>query len=369
MIEFNDSNASCTKNGISVFIDDICTDEEIFVSSSCVFLGDISTTKGIRAQYNLTIYGNVDVEEDIHVGEAFTCFKDVKARNINIEAGLFIRGSLSCEELSVGNTAEIYSLFCHNADIGEMLIAEDSVDVQQDISLGKSIICKEYVSIGGKATGVSIIAETVDFGEENSILVIPIDKPNQNAQETQEFPDISDSPLEDITNSYSSLAILMEHTASVIERLNERIGEIDKDHLSDLELVKAYGDFIPEYELIAEELADIQSWFFGQAISTSKWFPEFNKCVSVYTTLPHWVKETKLGKMIKGRLLELIDMYIQKNFDTTSKSEWSYAIGNVQKLAELNDPELSIHQKEMMNKLYQNLGMKPFGVLVKLPRA
>lgn len=42
MIEFNDSNADVTRNGVSIFFDPVDTDDDIYISAAVVSLWMIS---------------------------------------------------------------------------------------------------------------------------------------------------------------------------------------------------------------------------------------------------------------------------------------------------------------------------------------
>ena len=83
MKEFNDSNADCSQNGISVFLDPVNTDEDVYISSSCVFLSGLASTGKIKAQYRLIVYGPLEAGSTIDIGGDLEC-QTLRAKSINI---------------------------------------------------------------------------------------------------------------------------------------------------------------------------------------------------------------------------------------------------------------------------------------------
>ena len=73
MIEFNDSNADVTRNGVSIFFEPVDIDDDVFISSSCIFMDDFHTTGSLKAQYSLTVHGSLSVDGDLKIGEDLTC--------------------------------------------------------------------------------------------------------------------------------------------------------------------------------------------------------------------------------------------------------------------------------------------------------
>lgn len=372
---FNDSNADCKEGKTSVFLKDVETDEDVMINSSCVFLGNLVSKGTIQAHYHLTVYGNLEAGSSLVVGETLICHKKVKAESISVQGKLNATGAVNCKELSVGRDAVCDSLFCQNAEIGESLICKGAVDVQGDIKVDESIICNDEVYIGGSLSCKSVIADTLDASNTPNALFINIGSGETTGSATNDSTSsessidllkVLDSPLTDIFDSDSQLAVSMETLATIIEHLNEAVEtDISTD---EMKLLKAFGGFLPEYEELAYIFQDSLIALHNQDYSTAKWFPDFNACAKAYLALPKWAKHIKLANMLREKLQKLINLYLTRDFVTTSKTEWIRTIGYLQQLIDLDDALVIENKKELRNKMFGNLGLKPFGIMVKLPK-
>ncbi len=372
---FNDSNADCKEGKTSVFLKDVETDEDIMINSSCVFLGSLITKGTIQAHYHLTVFGNIEAGNSLVVGETLSGYKKVKAETISVQGKLNVTGAINCKELSVGRDAVCDSLFCQNADIGESLISKGPVDIQSDIKVKGSIICNDEVYIGGNLSCKSVIADLLDAANAPDALFINIASGettgsstggDTSAESSMDLLKVIDSPLTDIYNSDSQLAISMEALATIIEHLNEKIeADIGPD---EMKLINAFGGFLPEYDRLAYVFQDSLIALHDQDYSTAKWFPDFNSCAKAYLSLPKWAKQIKLANMLREKLQKLINVYLTRDFVTTSKTEWIRAMGYLQRLIDQEDAMIIDNKIEIRNKMFGNLGLKPFGIMVKLPK-
>ena len=287
-----------------------------------------------------------------------------------------VAGAVNCKELLVGREVLCDTLYCNNAEIGDTLICKGPIDVQGNISVDRSIICYDEVYVGGSIICKSIIADSFDTSNNTSnALFININSGESSgssgeikdeAESENDLLKVLDSPLSDIYNADSQLAVSMETLATIVERLNEKIEtNIGPE---EMKLLTAFGGFLPEYEQLVYTLQDSLIALHNQDYSPEKWFSDFNACAKAYLSLPRWAKHIKLANLLREKLQKLINLYLSGSYVTMSKTEWTRTVGHFQQLIDIDDATITDKKKEIRDKLFGNLGLKPIGIMVKLPK-
>lgn len=363
MIEFNDSNASYSQNGLSIFVDDIKVEEDIFISSSCVFLSDVVTTGKIRAQYSVLVQGKLVAGDDIDVGGDLQCFQ-VKAINISIGGGFTVKDDVTCSNLFVSGNVICGSIYCTNIDVEGSLIATNMVDAAENIRINKALVSLDFVQASGCISAEEVIAVDISAEEENvnKKVYLTAELPNKSP-EVKGLQPISESDFTEIFDAHSSLAITIEDCAMFFDRLNIELCGLSLVEEIQFKYLRAFAGFFPEYLSLLEILTTVSPVLFKEDIDEESWFKDFNTCAAALLKLPSWYQESQVSKALCDKINELL-LY-QSNHDLTTKSFSEWTVTNYyNKLLKdyyKEEPAVCTLLQHLHERLLSNIGLKvPF---------
>ena len=163
MIEFNDSNADVTKNGISIFFDPVDTDDDVYIGSSCIFMDDFHTSGSLKAQYSLTVHGSLSVDGKLQIGEDLTCASLV-AEDVDIERNLSVREDINVQRIFIGGNADIGNIFAHTVTAYGNVFVREWIDIQGDMEANMAVIGLDYISVSGTLKCAYAVSQSIDAG-------------------------------------------------------------------------------------------------------------------------------------------------------------------------------------------------------------
>lgn len=363
MIEFNDSNASYSQNGLSIFVDEIKVEEDIFISSSCVFLSDVVTTGKIRAQYNVIVQGKLVAGEDIDIGGDLQSFQ-VEAKNISIGGSFTVKEDVSCSNLFVSGDVICGSIYCSNIDVEGSLIATNMVDAAENIRIKKSLVSLDFIQASGHISASEVIAVDVSAEEEHvkKKVLLTADIPDENP-EVKELQPISESDFAEIFDANSALAIVIEDCAMFLDRLNIELCRLPIAEDIQLKYLHAFADFFPEYLSLLKTLNAVSPVLVKKDIDEESWFKDFNVCVAALINIPNWYQESQVSKAIHDKIFELLVYQANHDLATKSFSEWTATNYYNMFLQDYYKEEPTVHSllQHLHERLLSNIGLKvPF---------
>lgn len=360
MIEFNDSNADYSQGGISVFTSPVNADEDIFISSSCVFLSEITTSGKIRAQYSLIVHGAICADNDIDIGGELQC-TSMKGQNIVVGGRMSAKEEVACNNLFVAGDAFVGSIFSANIEIQGSLVSLGMVDAAGSITVHNAIISLDIVQASGKVVAQEAIAADFSFVEEDIFRKIQ----TSNMTITENNPpahlvSISDSNCSDIFNAHSSLAIGIDDCATFLDRLNEDLCCLNYGDEKLRNYLVAFGDFFPDYQTILEIIDSIIPVLQKQEIENLSWFDDFNTCVSSLIKLPSWFINSNTAKSLHDKILALLSFQATNTILTKSFSSWSLTNYHLIALKGFynNDPQIHTLLSQLQERLLSNISLK-----------
>ena len=360
MIELNDSNASYSHNGISVFVDPIDADEDIFISSSCVFLSDVVSKGKIRAQYNLTVYGLLGSGDSIEIGGELQCTQ-LKGESISISGRLTVREDITCDYLFVADDATIGSVYCSNIEVHGVLVATGMVDATGSIDVAKSLVSLDCVQASGKVSAPELVASELSAGEESigkkSILECGS---AQTPPITPTSQSIADSDVADIFDAHSPLAIGVDDCAVFLDKLNAYLCSLDlKDGILH-RFLATYAEFFPSYAILNQVIEQITSIIQKTTIDEETWFDDFNICVAALRMIPEWFQKSIVAEAIHLKLLDLLSYQSTHKLTTKSYSIWSTTNYHTLYLFDIfgDDPVVRAQLNQLQERLLSNISLK-----------
>ena len=224
MIEFNDSHADMYINGISIFSESIDVDDDILISSSCLFLGDIVTTGSIKSQYNLHVIGDIRADGVVTVGGSLIC-KSVQAQDISVDGKLTVEGMVQCEDLFVGEAASFGGLFSQkDATLNSTAFSTGVVDVSDNLIVEDAIVCTEYIEVGSSVKASTVVTNDLQAPTEEieHKILIPLHNEfvvERTAPSSDATISIAESNPQDVFDANSILSLGIEDCASFLDQL------------------------------------------------------------------------------------------------------------------------------------------------------
>lgn len=360
MIEFNDSNADYSQGGMSVFTNPINVDEDIFISSSCIFLSEIITSGAIRAQYSLSVQGALNANGDIDIGGELQC-ASVKGHNITVGGRMGVKEEVACNNLFVAGDAFVGSVFSANIEIQGSLISQGMVDAAGSITVNHALLSLDIVQASEKVIAQEAIAVDFSFTEEEIFRKIQISNMaiTENRLSTH-ITSISDSIVSDIFDAHSSLAIGIDDCATFLDHLNEELCGLTLEDEKLRNYLVAFGDFFPEYESLLETVDLIVPVVNKQEIEPLLWFDDFNTCVSSLIKLPAWFADSNVAKKLHDKILALLSFQATNTILTKSFSSWTLANYHMMFLQSIYNNEPQIHSllSQLQERLLSNISLK-----------
>lgn len=371
MIELNDSNASYSQNGISVFVKRIDADEDIYISSSCVFLSDIVTSGSIRAQYDLTVNGSISAGGDVEIGGNLGS-AHLKGNNISVGGSLNVKDEVSCKSLFVTGDAFVGSVFCTNIEVYGLLVSTSMVDAEENIMVNKFLVALDYVMASGKVTVPEVISHEITAGEESIGKRILLSADILNNQNNSDSPttapsSIADSDISEIFNAHSPLAIEIDDCAVFLDRLNDDLCNRSYTDERMKEYLQAFSDFFPQYEELLRTIQSINPVLSKDIIDDDTWFDDFNICVGALIRLPLWFMESLVAKQLHEKILRLLSYQSTRTLYTKSLSTWTQVNYHAKYLRKtyVDNPTIRTQIDYLQERLRSNIGLKaPFLNLV-----
>ena len=373
MLEFNDANADVTRNGFSIFVDSVETDEDVYIGSTCIFMEDFHTSGNIKAQYSLTVYGTLSVDGKLSVGEDLSC-GSLEIGEGSIERNLTVRDNASAKNLFVGGNAILGNVFAQDMLSYGNIFVRDGIDIQGNLEADNAVIGIDYISVSGTlkcayAISGSISADTDQVG---NAACVPQKKHSSTTETIEDKPEqihMADSSVEDIFDGDSVLAIGMEDCALFLEKLNEHLCEIepwDKDILNYLD---AYGGFVPVYHMIYNLLGSSMDALTRHEIVDSLVFPDLLICGESLIHLPEWLHKSIIAKRYIEKCEALLSFALESKLKTRSRSEWMQCLGLIGQINKLYPEETDLGNLlgDFSVELFRNAGLKSLSVKLYLP--
>ena len=374
MIEFNDSNADVTKNGISIFFDPVDTDDDVYIGSSCIFMDDFHTSGSLKAQYSLTVHGSLSVDGKLQIGEDLTCASLV-AEDVDIERNLSVREDINVQRIFIGGNADIGNIFAHTVTAYGNVFVREWIDIQGDMEANMAVIGLDYISVSGTLKCAYAVSQSIDAGN-NQVGNVTIAEQIKPASELAQKNDgesilpIAESEIKDIFDGNSHLAVGMEDFALLLDKLNENLCQMEITDGNLLKYLDAYGGFIPSYMKLHDVIGDSITTVVGNLADGATQFKNLLTCGQALILFPEWFRDSLVANRYKKRFKEILESLIRSERKTTrSKSEWMQGQGLVEQFKEQYPEEEVICSflDVLSGLLFRNTGLKSLSVKIYLP--
>ena len=165
MIQYETSDCILGNINITEAVEE---DEDILFSESYVVAGERLSANHIRANYDLTVIGDIEADV-IEINGELIVNGNIKAERLTC-AKLFCSGRVQVEKIFCDEDIMSKNVTCNDINVQGSLLVSDTLLVDKSCSVDRNIMAGEGISGNGELSAVStIVGEYFDFdGEINS---------------------------------------------------------------------------------------------------------------------------------------------------------------------------------------------------------
>lgn len=163
LIQFDgESNGIAGKNVIESFEGN----DIILFNETYIIIGDNTQALKIHAMYDLTIIGNVKVQECI-VNGSLTIIGDACISNLTCQNTFICRGNLYSNKIYVGRNMHVGSIDCSEIVCDGNVVLQTTININNKAKIGKAVIACEGIMGAGTFSAENAIAnEYFEFDGE-----------------------------------------------------------------------------------------------------------------------------------------------------------------------------------------------------------
>ena len=319
------------------------SDDIVIFNESYIIIGSETTAKKISATYDLTVIGDITVDE-IKVNGELTVIGDLKAKKLTCDNMFICQGDVDADEIYVGGIVA-KSVRCVEFICDGNAIIETTIDIDESSRTEKTMVACEGIMGAGSFSALNAIAnEYFEFSGDVQGKVIELESDTTFSEMTQPVKvgtDLSELTIEDVIDK-------------IEDRLNseyEKIADLDEDSL--IELTKLLGDnslhILGDYSKVFNELTRISYQDeiddFGDYLTVIYAKKILPKEIYTYETIEH------IDSLMLPKAAELLD---ELEFRPCSVEHIAKCI---QVAFECSD-DIPMHIDNVLDKIFSSFGLR-----------
>jgi len=311
----------------------------IVFNESYTVIGKCIITPSIFASYDLTVIGDMEVDE-IEVRGNLYVMGNIKAINITCNKAIICSGTINAETIS-GNEIVANDINCSVITCPGNIVARTTIDINDSLRSESSVITGEgIIGKGHFSAKNAVSAEYFDFDGEVFGKVLELEteatfgKPNQNLTMTEE-----------------KLEVLSERLIESIKKELKKAGDVDEEHLTKtiIRISEMDKSLMFDWKVLMEnlieisykdEITNLRDYLF--VIMAAKHLPVE---VLSYETIEHIFDKLLVDALGKVDTLP----FNAKNID-----DLVYALRIVVLCADV----LMMEKEDVLDKIFQSIGIK-----------
>ena len=313
-------------------------DVKLVFNESYTVTGEILRAPSLYACYDLTVIGNVEVDE-IDVSGNLYVFGDIKAKRISCLKSIVCTGKIDSKEI-FGSEVIANDIVCNTISCQGNIIAKSTIDINELLKCEKSVMAGEGILGNGHFdTNNAVAVEYFDFSGEVLGKVIELETDTVVSEQ-------------DITvNSDEPLSVLVSKLDEKIKEELLQAGDIDEDKLVEfVEQVSAIdNNILSDWKYITEKVIELS---YSNNIEN---LLDYLIIVMAKKILPKEITEYETVEHVFTQLF--VDAEKKLNilpFHANSIEDFTYAL----KIVMLCENEINIDKNEVLDKIFQSIGIK-----------
>ena len=150
------------------------TDDVVIFNESYIIIGDKTVTKRISATYDLTVIGNITVDE-ITVNGKLTVIGNISARKLICANTFICRGNVDSDYIAVGNIIA-YSVKCVEFVCDGNALIETTIDIDKLSKTEKTMVaCEGIIGTGSFFAPYAVANEYFEFTGDTQGRIIELE--------------------------------------------------------------------------------------------------------------------------------------------------------------------------------------------------
>ena len=325
-------------SGINIAESVNSVDTRLIYNESYVVIGENLKAASVFACYDLTVIGNVEVE-DIEIGGSLYVMGDIKSKRISCSNSIICNGRIDSEEI-LGSEIIAGDITCHTVSCPGNIMVKNTIDVSESLSCKKSVLTGEGILGDGRfSVKNAVAAEYFDFSGDVKGKIIELETDASYGQ-----PDKEDTQGD-------SFSDYMRRVIQRIEEELEKSGEVDEEELvalvSKLSNVDKYN--LSDWKQLMDRLVDLS--YTNKIVNLL----DYLIVVMAKRIMPVQVTCYETVEHVFSQLLPLAEKDIDLlPFHASNVEELAYAL----KVAVYCEEDLVLSKDEVLDRIFQSIGIK-----------
>ena len=318
-------------------------DDSIIFNETYMIVGEQTKALKIHAMYDLTIIGDVTVQECV-VNGSLTIIGDAYISNLTCYNTFICKGNLYADKIYVGRNIIVGSIDCDDIICDGNVVLQTTANINQNAKIGKTIVACEGIMGAGTFSAINAIAnEYFEFdGEyEGKILELETDATISDSVPVKSTPcetveDIIDLANQKLSEEYAKCPDLDEE--EIIDHL-KKLGAIQNHGLKVLPIVEPLFTKLIEisYQDRIETIDEYLIVLMAQKILPAE--------VYNYESIDH------IGELFLPKAQSEID---ELGFEPCTIEQFSRVLSMAVKFEEV----ISTDWEPLMDKIFESVGLK-----------
>lgn len=319
------------------------SNDSIIFNETYIIIGEHTEALKIHAMYDLTIMGDVTVQECV-VNGSLTVIGTARIANLTCYNGFICKGDLYSDKIYVGGDMIVDSIVCDELICDGNVAIQTTANINQNAQIGKTMVACEGIMGAGKFSATNAIANEYfefDGDYEGKILELETDNTISNSVPVKVAPvetieEIIDLANQKLAEEYSKCPSLDEE--SIIEHLRS-LGAIESKELRNLPIIEPLFSKLADlsYQDKIETIEDYLTVLVAQRALPSEVFS--------YESIDH------IGKQFLPKAKSEVE---ELSFEPTSIGQFA----NVLSMAVQFEADLSPDWEMLMDKIFESVGLK-----------
>lgn len=316
----------------------IARNEKLVFNESYIVTGSSLIAPSLYACYDLTIIGNVNVDE-IEVSGNLYVIGDIKAKKISCLKTIVCSGNIDAKEI-LGSEIVANDVSCNKISCSGNIIVKTTLDISESLKTENSVIAGEGIIGDGRFSAKNAVAlEYFDFSGEVLGKVVELETDATFKQQN-----------ENITPEESFSALSEKLKKRIREELSKN-GEIDEDKLVEFveQLSSIDDDILYDWKNLTERVIELSYsdkltnlLDYLVVVMAAKLLPDE---IIKYETIEHVFKQ-----LLPGSKKELDDL----PFHAKNIEDFAYALKAVIHC----ENEIGLNKDEVLDRIFQSIGIK-----------
>lgn len=334
-----ESDSIAGKNVIEAFEGN----DSVIFNETYIIIGEHTEALKLHAMYDLTIMGDVTVQECV-VNGSLTVIGTARIANLTCYNKFICKGDLYSDKIYVGGDMIADSTVCDELVCDGNVTIQTTVDVNQNAQISKTIVACEGIMGAGKFSATNAIAnEYFEFDGEykGKILELEIGNTISNSVPVKAAPiesieEIIGMANQKLVEEYGKCPSLDED--AIIEHLCN-LGAIENKNLRNLPIIESLFSKLVDisYQNKIETIEDYLTVLVAQKTLPNE--------VYSYESIDH------IGKLFLPKAQKEMD---KLTFEPTSVEQFANALS----MAVQFEDELAEEWEILMDKIFESVGLK-----------